>query len=251
MARLNINQLRQWMNGDIINAQEYNQERNLIIEANNDTNEKSNLATLNAENALQQVTSLKLTGVPVSLGSVIRRLTLTLTEGQTVITLPVPYTPNVNRVQAYINGQLVAVQELNNTQIQLPASQPGARLDVQWFTEVPNIFEVDRLYTAIEDADVAIDAANDAAFTTRIIWKDPVTSVSQLPIAYPSPQHGWTVAIRQGSRIFRFENGQWRERIDLSYDMVNILSDLVDLADINGGMFGEANNLIPINGGSF
>lgn len=104
---------------------------------------------------------------------------------------------------------------------------------------------------AANQLDDATQAALTAAATTQLIWKDPVDTFAQIATTYPNPQEGWAVPVRQGSKIYRREGGQWKERIDLSYDMLEILSELVDTSDINGGMFGESVTGTYINGGTF
>lgn len=194
MARINTTQLRTWQNGDIIPAQDYNQERNLIIEANNDTNDKANTATQVSQDALDRTNRLELQPTRVEETSIFQRLTQTLTEGQQIITLPTPgYLPNTNRVQVFIDGILTPVTETSSTEITLlsPARQ-GQTAVVHWVTELPRVLEIERIEEAILFA--------------RHAWITPVNVETELP--YPAKE-GDTVTVLSTSKVYRYQNGQW------------------------------------------
>ena len=170
MARVDINQMRQWQNGDIINAGEYNDERNLLALANNDTNDKANRSILDSQNALEIATTIQRTGLPAAEGSVIKQEKFTAVGGQTSFTPATPFIANTNRVQVFKNGVLTAHTEPSNTRIEFPALSTGDQMIVRYFTDVPDIFEVDRLQVTLDSAEAtwaqaqtATTSANNAA----------------------------------------------------------------------------------------
>lgn len=195
MARINLNQLRQWQNGDIIPAQDYNQERNLIIEANNDTNDKANAATQRSQDAIDRTSRLELQPTRIEETSTFQRLTQTLTEGQQIITLPPQseYLPNTNRVQVFIDGILTPITESSPTQINLlsPARQ-GQTAVVHWVTELPRVFDIERVEEAIENS--------------RTEFLAPIKSLNELP----NPEtDGWHIFVQDEKKVYRRQYGQW------------------------------------------
>lgn len=194
MARINTEQLRNWQNGDVIPASDYNQERNLIITANNDTNDKANSATQNALNALERVNRLELQPTAIEETSIISRQTITLTEGQQVINIPEPgYLPNTNRIQVFIDGALTQVEETSATSVTLPSPAiADQQLTAVWYTELPRVFDLDRINDAIDNA--------------RTNWLEPVGVAGQLP--YPA-QEGDHCAVTSEEKVYRFQNGTW------------------------------------------
>ena len=195
MARINPNQLRTWQNGDIIPASDYNQERNLIIEANNDTNDKANLATQNAQNAIDRVNRLELQPTRVEETSTYQRLEITLSEGQQVIQLPAPgYLPNTNRVTLHIDGILTPVTETSPTAITLQSpARAGQSATVQWVTELPRVFDIERIEQTIRDA--------------RTVWLPEVTRLADRPQTPPSGAH---IFVQEMETVYRFEDGAWK-----------------------------------------
>ena len=233
MARLNINQLRQWMNGDVINAQEYNQERNLIIEAQNDTNTKANEATLNADNALQRANRLELQATNIQETSIIQSSTFTLTDGQTILTLPEPgYLPNTNRIQVYNqSGQRIPFTETSNTQItlQTPATQ-NQQVTVEIFTELPRIFDIERIEQAITNA--------------KVRWLEPVGVVGQLP--YPA-EEGDHIAVTSEEKVYRFQDDQWVYVMDAPKILEEGVPKVVQLTKVHTASENQATFDMPLN----
>lgn len=193
MARINTEQLRNWQNGDVIPASDYNQERNLIITANNDTNDKANLATINSENAIERVNRLELQPTNVEETSIFQSLTVTLTEGQQTINLPTEYLPNTSRIQVFIDGIYTPVTETSPTSITLQSlARQGQTAVVRWVTELPRVLEIERIEQAILFA--------------RHAWITPVNVESELP--YPAKE-GDTVTVLSTSKVYRYQDGQW------------------------------------------
>ena len=195
MARINTEQLRNWQNGDVIPAQDYNQERNLIITANNDTNDKANSATQNAQNALARVNRLEIQPTNIEETSIRGSDTQTMTEGQQTVTLPqgAEYLPNTNRLQVFLDGSHIQVVETSSTTFDLPApAQAGQEVTMIWYTELPRVFDLDRINQAIDNA--------------RTNWLEPVGVAGQLP--YPANE-GDHCAVTSEEKVYRFQNGTW------------------------------------------
>lgn len=193
MARINTEQLRNWQNGDIIPASDYNQERNLIITAQNDTNDKANKATQDANNAVNRLSELSIQPTEVDKTSVVQSFTQTLTQGQTSVTLPSEYLPNTNRLQVFIDGKLVQVTETSNTGFTLrtPASE-GQLLAAYWFTELPRVLDIERIEEAIENS--------------RTEFLSPVKTLGELP--NPTTD-GWHIFVQEDQKVYRRQYGQW------------------------------------------
>ena len=234
MARINIEQLRQWQNGDIIPAQDYNQERNLLVEANNDTNDKANLATQNALNALDRASRLELQPTSIQETSTNQRLTLSLSEGQQIIDLPqgaVGYLPNTNRVQVFVNGVRRQITETSSTQVALQSPAiAGDVAIVEWVTELPRIFDIERLQDAVD--------------ATRNVWLEPVGVEGQLP--FPA-EEGDVVAVTSSEKVYRFQNGTWVHIMDAPKILEEGVPKVVQLTKTYTAQANQQTFAMPLN----
>ncbi|MEK4006323.1 hypothetical protein [Paenibacillus sp. FSL H3-0333] len=64
---------------------------------------------------------------------------------------------------------------------------------------------------AAQEADKATILALDAYQTTRLVFKEPVATLSEVRSTYPNPLVGWTVQTYKDGKRYRYDGNQWIE----------------------------------------
>lgn len=146
------------------------------------------------------------------------------TEGQTVIDLNRDFLVGQNRVSLSIGGvRQYAGQDYTETDTHtLTMASPlkgGLKAEVVMFTASQAIAEdfFEKTVAAIE----ATQAANEAATSTRLNWKVPVNTFSNIATTYPAPQLGDVVFVRDTGKVFRYNGTSWVEIQDIDPTPIN------------------------------
>ncbi|WP_342422369.1 hypothetical protein [Paenibacillus sp. FSL E2-0178] len=85
----------------------------------------------------------------------------------------------------------------------------------------------DLAYKATEEADRATNLALDAYQTTRLVFKEPVATLTDVRNTYPFPLVGWTVQTYKDGKRYRYDGNQWIE-IDVFGSNLQIVNEFKD-----------------------
>jgi hypothetical protein len=89
------------------------------------------------------------------------------------------------------------------------------------------ILATDNANRATESAENAAKLAQSAYDTTRLVFKEPVATMQEIPTKYPTPLVGWTVQTYKDGKRYRFDGSRWIE-IDIFGSNLQIVNEFKD-----------------------
>lgn len=79
---------------------------------------------------------------------------------------------------------------------------------------------VDTLKTKAETAKATID---NAVLSTKMVYKEPVSTFAELSTKYPTVETGWVSKVLGDGNIYRFEDGEWKWKDTVSLSTYDAL----------------------------
>ncbi|ASA22779.1 hypothetical protein [Paenibacillus donghaensis] len=141
-----------------------------------------------------------------------------------------------SRIYALTNRNpdvVVTLQDyIEEIQVKLNETYDGiARLEqtILQSVEATNnaILATDNANKATQDAQSAAELARSAYDTTRLVFKEPVATLQNIPSKYPSPLVGWTVQTYKDGKRYRFDGSRWIE-IDVFGSNLQVVNEFKD-----------------------
>jgi hypothetical protein len=89
------------------------------------------------------------------------------------------------------------------------------------------ILATDNANRATESAENAAKLAQSAYDTTRLVFKEPVATLQDIPPKYPTPLVGWTIQTYKDGKRYRFDGSRWIE-IDIFGSNLQVVNEYKD-----------------------